>query len=521
MESRLIISKNVDKSTDQQNKVIEIMSNQPDNYLAILLQDCPSSDPALVPNSTNLHVARHTASLDKLTTNMTMIINTDKCHIANIGTYEAAGQAVKIYLTPNGYETNKVFLLFNIYLRPRASYQETNELLKEVARLSENKFSKTIIAGDLNATSASWDPQNLKNASMAGKYRAIYETKLLRGNVIEYFARRHGLTPPLQNNGKPIPTFVNPENSNQAAHTESWIDAVFVGSKARRIWYGILVSDQEELANRRHHRTLTIQNTKTQQNRPFQLCPRYQPNRISEEHLLELKFKNRKLRNNWRQCSRDTQIDRLEQLTNLTMTQIKRTQDIQAKIMARARAMTSVSEIAKRLQKVERRNRRRVSHARTTTTTMKTIRRVQAGNHRHRKTKNKLINLIRKRVGNCEEELWTRVSTAQRDLETTNTETTGNHIETLDQLNELAGRLFPQVERQIPVNIMEQHQPILLEEQKLRAAEAVLRNKKYTGPDGIRFSTFNRILALEPEIIRDIASLSFATGHIPEHCRQT
>jgi len=29
------------------------------------------------------------------------------------------------------------------------------------------------------------------------------------------------------------------------------------------------------------------------------------------------------------------------------------------------------------------------------------------------------------------------------------------------------------------------------------------------------------VLALEPEIIRDIARLSFATGHIPEHCRQT
>ena len=206
MESRLILSKNVDKSTDQQTKVTEIMLNQPDNYLAILLQDCPSSGPALSPNYINLRVARHTASLDKLTTNTTMIINTDKCLIAkitNIGTYQAAGQIAKIYLTENGYETNKVLSIVNIYIRPRASYQETNRLLKEIERLSEGKFSRVLIAGDFNATSASWDPENLRNAHREDTYRAFYETKILKGRTIDYFNSRHGLAALPQNTKKP------------------------------------------------------------------------------------------------------------------------------------------------------------------------------------------------------------------------------------------------------------------------------------------------------------------------------
>jgi len=68
---------------------------------------------------------------------------------------------------------------------------------------------------------------------------------------------------------------------------------------------------------------------------------------------------------------------------------------------------------------------------------------------------------------------------------------------------------------------MEQHEAILINDQELKAAEYTLRSKKYTGPDAIRFSTFNRILSLEPEILGDIGRLSYATGHIPDHAKQT
>jgi len=68
---------------------------------------------------------------------------------------------------------------------------------------------------------------------------------------------------------------------------------------------------------------------------------------------------------------------------------------------------------------------------------------------------------------------------------------------------------------------MEQHEPTWVNNQELNTVEHMIRNKRYTGPDGIRFTIFKRLIDLEPEIIRDLARMSFACGHIPDHCKET
>jgi len=212
MAARRIISNNVDESTRQQDRVIEIAAGEPHNYLALLLQDCPTSRPIPEHSLANFHTASYTLRLNNLDANLVTAINKNKClisKITNIGSFQAAGQIAKIFLAENGYEMNKVFFTVNIYIRPRASYRETNRLLKEIERLSEGKFSRVLIAGDFNATSASWDPENLRNADMADTYRAFYERKILRGRTIDYFNSRHGLAALPQNTNKPRPTFVN------------------------------------------------------------------------------------------------------------------------------------------------------------------------------------------------------------------------------------------------------------------------------------------------------------------------
>jgi len=229
-----------------------------------LLQDCPTPSRATIPEPDHFQVTRHSVSLNNHTRILIMIINTNKCLISKVtslGTYQAAGQLAKIYLTENGYETNKVFFLVNLYIRPKATYQETNKLFKKITRLGECKFSRILIAGDFKATSASWDPENLRNADMANKYRAIYETKILRGRIIDYSASRHGLSTLFQDTNKPRLTFVNPGNPNQTAPTYAWIDAALAGSKARRIWHAVQVSDEKDLETKRHHKTITILNT--------------------------------------------------------------------------------------------------------------------------------------------------------------------------------------------------------------------------------------------------------------------
>jgi len=92
-------------------------------------------------------------------------------------------------------------------------------------------------------------------------------------------------------------------------------------------------------------------------------------------------------------------------------------------------------------------------------------------------------------------------------------------------VHKLALTLFPQTTRppseDLPVEMMEQHEPIWVNDQELSTVEHMIRNKKYTGPDSIRFTVFKRIVDLEPELIRDLSRMSFAAGHIPDHCKET
>ena len=110
---------------------------------------------------------------------------------------------------------------------------------------------------------------------------------------------------------------------------------------------------------------------------------------------------------------------------------------------------------------------------------------------------------------------------AEKSLQDRETSTQGA-VETKHQLDESAAQLFPQHTRpNLPLHILEQHEMISLDDQELEAAERTLRNKKCTGPDGLRSSVFNRIAELVPELIRDIARMSYATNHIPDYCTQT
>jgi len=94
------------------------------------------------------------------------------------------------------------------------------------------------------------------------------------------------------------------------------------------------------------------------------------------------------MENNCKNCNRDRQTDKLEQLTDLVMSQIKRIQEMHAKIIVRKRAMTAIGEITKQLQKIDRKNRRRISH---TKTTMEAIRRARTQETKYQKTKSKLF----------------------------------------------------------------------------------------------------------------------------------
>jgi len=161
----------------------------------------------------------------------------------------------------------------------------------------------------------------------------------------------------------------------------------------------------------------------------------------------------------------------------------------------------------------------------------RTIRQLKQERDRYLKTirtKNKLIKRLRKRIGRDDLELWSRVRLIrQQDQSAQGTINSDEHtsIKTQADIDNLALTLFPQTTRspsdELPLDILGQHEPIWINDQELDTVEHMIWNKRYTGPDGIRFTVFKRIVDLGLEIIRDLARMSFAVGHIPDHCKET
>jgi len=249
---------------------------------------------------------------------------------------------------------------------------------------------------------------------------------------------------------------------------------------------------------------------------------KYRPQLITRDDLIKLKIRLSKLRNNWRLCDRETLIYRLEKITNLTMDTAIRIQETRARVIhvSSGKPINNVSSITRRLGKIK----KQISGRRQQT--IKNIRRLKNKISRLARARDKLIRKLKARIASNELELWSRVRLHERASDKKDQKTEEhNNIKTLDDLNKLAGTVFPQepdesLER-VPIDLASQYEPILINDQELRVVEHMVRNKKYTGPEGLRFSVFNRILELEPEIIRDIARISYITNHIPDHCKTT
>jgi len=221
-------------------------------------------------------------------------------------------------------------------------------------------------------------------------------------------------------------------------------------------------------------------------------------------------------------------MDRLETLTNNVVTTIKNPQETKAKVIQIKRYKkhpTNISNIMKRLHQIEHKNRLLSNqHRRHSRATIPRLKKLGARRANIQKSRTKLLTKLRKRVKSNDLELRSRVRLAKATSNDSDQSAASKSI-IKSQDDKLARDLFPQQTSRptdrIPIRVMEAHAPIVVNDQELRAAEHSLRNEKYTGPDGIRFSVFNRCLQLEPNLIRDIVRLIYVTGHIADYCKRT
>ena len=416
-----ITSQNLDRSRQKylqlMNKISQQFNDQP--HLAVLTQDAPKTILTQDTSSLPRQFSRYKLQLTKGNVETVLVsdINTDFCVVSethHLGNAVAAGLMIEIsLLEPTHQSRDHKFYLTNVYIRPRAGYNETKQLLDEIRQKCDGKFSRLIIIGDLNSSSALWDPMNLRVVDRARQTRAVYySTKIIRGNLIERFMNKHNLKNLLQTDHKTVrPTYVN---TDQERPTEAWIDLVLVGSKADRIWQAIKINEDDDpssteqnTSNNRGHRAITTLCTerhykKTTGKTTARPLIRYRPEKMIKEDLLELRLRTAKMRNNWARCNRDEQIDRLERLTNLTMATIKNLQEIKARTViianrnnTRGQANGNIGKTVKRLHALKARKIPKHFRGRPTLAILKGL---QNKPTKIIKTRAKLMSRLRKRM---------------------------------------------------------------------------------------------------------------------------
>jgi len=253
-----LISFNIDKSSESYALLLQHINQTRESYAAVLIQDRPkgpAQGQTKFPSLPDQYVSiNHTAKGEKDDTRLETIINTYRCainRVAHLGTAKAAGLFTQLTLLDNtGASTNQQLFLVNVYIRPRATHANTSQLLSDIKENCDGQLSRLISAGDLNASSAMWDPSNLTNVTKSLRTKIkYYAIKVQRGNLIERFAIKHNLKCLKQNNkdGKIMPTYINNERTNQAEPTEAWIDVVLAGDKALRVWHAIKILEPDSI----------------------------------------------------------------------------------------------------------------------------------------------------------------------------------------------------------------------------------------------------------------------------------
>lgn len=448
----------------------------------------------------------------------------------------------------DGHDHYSGFILASVYIRPRSDWDKLKtclELIEATARKSTRGLARTIIMGDFNALHANWTPiADIANIEQLDRQKANRDKnytniKLNRGRTITTFYQRLKLT--LLNKIEEGPTFVSNQATAAAAtnRTAAYIDLAIVGSQSARHWKQFNVV---AVSPNSQHRALVIKPHYTfsyNSNRRFY----YKTDLINNEHFIELRLMTtNNMIYNWKHpdpTNRDLIIERMNLLTDMVcdcLNQIQETikretnltcniqqpRPVQALNSFTRTLIRRTAKIEEQLNKLK--NNRKLTPARRIKIKQLTIKRD--------KLRNKTINSInhdkfdQKTADQTENSFWENFELANEIIDPKTpschmrTKDDEKDISTLEDLERLLMEKFPQIPREYD-HAQLANEPILLTDNEIKAAIKELRNKKYTGPDGIKFTVFNEALKYIPDIISTICQISFYTCCTPKHCQMT
>lgn len=398
--------------------------------------------------------------------------------------------------------------IVNIYIRPKASPSLLNSALNWINN-NTNNMSRILLMGDMNATGALWDSQ-FGDKSLRGITTPYERIKANRGHTLEQWIALRNLTC-LNEDYKPTTFNINSQQNSS-------IDLVIVGSKSSRKWKSIRAIQLYEQG----HSAIIINASTTNNNLTQEYTKlTYDLTKINERMIDTIRLTLSDLSKDWSNLCREDINSRMNLLTDSLCSQILSIQQtiskpisINKKITQRRAATLEAlthqrtPRLIQRIRRAEKRRHTTKSHNKRRQATL-----------RKKRLHEKLINrIIRNQYKHLKQaDIWNKI---RHTTETTlDIDSSPTMIDTKNKLETIAKEKFPTHKRSI-ITPSCKTKSIISKDESERAIQS-LKGKKYNTPEGINMKVFYMIARQLPEIMHQLAQMSFITCSIPKKAEFT
>lgn len=448
---------------------------------------------------------------------------------------------------------NKLFVVFSIYIKPLSTEIETENALSLIQCKSANVGkSRLILGGDVNAINQLWTPLEeiegcfTEDSRMLQQNNSHLYKKRARGRRIAKFIKTMKLT--CLNDMRLGPTFVSNIRTNQRVvsindpfyrYASSHIDLIAVGEKALRTWKKFrLIS-----LTGSQHRLLIIESLSNNNNNlNATLKHVYNLELLKPEHILALEISAQdEMRWNFWEVNNQVLKLKIEEFTEKIVAHTLEIQEsIRKTIKCNNKKRTGANNTA--IQQIHRR--KLVKRLKKLEDKYERIRKssnadrgsVDRLKEKIEQQKNKIVYTFARYVFECSpkindqqgnRDLWNIVHLIE-DVDSGinqlgNRSITANTINSQEEIENIADSKFNR--RNVSENFeeVEPMEETYISQFETDNAIYDMRKKKFTGPEGMKFTIYSKLLEFETyrNIIHKWTQMCYKAAYVPNRCRLT
>lgn len=419
---------------------------------------------------------------------------------------------------------NSPLNICNIYIRPKTPACELIKLLNKLKTdIKTLGASRTIILGDFNSISSDWCPPditiNLRDYRTHNENKSYLNLHITRGRLIKNFFEKNKLS--CINDTKKGHTAYNKNTK-----TYAYIDLAIIGNKCLRTWTNMKINSIKTTGNKIHgHKIIMIEQNRTQPKPIHPKTTHPKANHANKQRIKKLTtmekqkrldilkkaFSNVKYDQDWINKDKTTQIRLMNDLAECVYEYLGHVQKTNRttykrrnKKSNRKTNLLSMRKIANKIKNGPR-TPKKMDKARLT-------RWIQ-------KEAEKMMNINSKKA-----EIWHKLDL---DSELFIEDEPDLNIDE-SNIDRVMLEKFPQIQRPEASKLIK-NDPSTQDDDiakiplqwEIDNALYQIRNKKHTGQEGIKFTTFNQQLDTIKTMLTDICKISKYTSHIPENCKTT